>query len=236
MISETKIAIPIMQKTKEDIISTAEDYIKKGANLLELRIDGITEVNPKIIREIIDDIAFPIIATNRSITEGGNFLGNEKERINILKSCCDIEYVKYMDIELQTDPCLRNYILSKCKDANVKTIISFHDFEKTPPIDKLLEIVKEEKSLGDIAKIAVMPKNLEDTISVLAIMSRCVDTIAISMGELGSYTRVIASKFNAPITFATGGDVTAPGQIDIETMRLMLNMDLLDHDDLLEDI
>jgi len=236
LISETKIAIPIMQKTKEDIISTAEDYIKKGANLLELRIDGITEVNPKIIREIIDDIAFPIIATNRSITEGGNFLGNEKERINILKSCCDIEYVKYMDIELQTDPCLRNYILSKCKDANVKTIISFHDFEKTPPIDKLLEIVKEEKSLGDIAKIAVMPKNLEDTISVLAIMSRCVDTIAISMGELGSYTRVIASKFNAPITFATGGDVTAPGQIDIETMRLMLNMDLLDHDDLLEDI
>lgn len=236
MISETKIAIPIMQKTTEDIISTANDYIKKGADLLELRIDGIVDVNSNTIRETIEEIAFPIIATNRSKNEGGYFLGSERERINILKSCCDLDYVKYIDIEFQTDSCFRNYILGKCEDAGVKTIISFHDFEKTPPVDDLLEIVKEEISLGDIAKIAVMPKDLEDTISVLAIMSRCDNTIAISMGELGSYTRVMASKFNAPITFATGGDVTAPGQIDIETMKLMLNMDLMDHDNLLDDI
>ena len=236
MISQTKIAIPVMQKTTEDIITTAKDYIKKGADILELRIDGIDDVNSDIIPEIIEEIAFPIIATNRSKEDGGYFLGSEKERINILKSCCNLEYVEYIDIELQTDPCLRNYILGKCENLGVKTIISFHDFEKTPPIHDLFSIVKEEKSFGDIAKIAVMPKNLEDTISILAIMSRCDNTIAISMGELGSYTRVIASKFNAPITFATGGDVTAPGQIDIETMKLMLNMDLVNHDDLLDDI
>lgn len=225
-----------MQSNTEDIIATANDYIKKGADFLELRIDGIVNADSNTVQETIEEIAFPIIATNRSKGEGGNFLGSERERIRILKSCCDLEYVKYIDIELKTDSCLRNYILGKCHDAGVKTIISFHDFQKTPPIDDLLEIVKEEKSLGDIAKVAVMPKDLEDTISVLALMSRCKDTIAISMGELGSYTRVMASKFNAPITFATSGDVTAPGQIDIETMRLMLNMDLVDHDDLLEDI
>jgi len=236
LISETKIAIPIMQKTTEDIINTANDYIKKGADLLELRIDGIVDVNSNNIKETIEEIAFPIIATNRSKNEGGYFLGSERERIEILKSCCGLEFVEFIDIELHTDPCLRNYILGKCEDTGVKTIISFHDFEKTPPVDDLLEIVSEERSLGDIAKIAVMPKDLEDTISVLAIMSRCDNTIAISMGELGSYTRVMASKFSAPITFATGGDVTAPGQIDIETMKLMLNMDLMDHDDLLDDI
>ena len=236
MISQTKIAIPIMQKNTEDIISTANDYIKKGADLLELRIDGIADVDSNTIRETIEEIAFPIIATNRSKSEGGHFLGSEKERINILKSCCNLDYVEYIDIELQTDPCLRNYILDKCHEGDVKTIISYHNFEKTPSVDDLLETVKEEKSIGDIAKIAVMPNDLEDTISVLAIMSRCDDTIAISMGELGSYTRVMASKFNAPFTFATGGDVTAPGQIDIESMKLMLNMDLVDHDDLLDDI
>ena len=236
MISQTKIAIPVLKKNTEDIITTAKDYIKKGADILELRIDGIVDANSNTIREIIEEIAFPIIATNRSKDEGGYFIGSERERINILKSCCNLEYVEYIDIELQTDPCLRNYILGKCKENGVKTIVSFHDFEKTPPVDDLLSIVKEEKSYGDIAKIAVMPNNLEDTISILAIMSRCDNTIAISMGELGSYTRVIASKFNAPITFATGGDVTAPGQIDIETMKLMLNMDLVNHDDLLEDM
>lgn len=64
------------------------------------------------------------------------------------------------------------------------------------------------------------PKELEDTISVLTIMSRCDNTIGISMGELDSYSRIMASKFSFPITFATDGDVTAPGQIDIETKHL----------------
>lgn len=234
MISQTKIAVPILRKNKEDILKTAEDYIKKGADLIELRIDAIKDNNPKILREIIEEIDFPIIATNRSPDEGGHFLGSERERINILKSCCDL--VEYVDVELQTDSCLRKYILGKSKDVGTKTIVSFHDFEKTPSVDDLLEIVKEEKSFGDIAKIAVMPTNLEDTITVLAIMSRCDNTIAISMGELGSYTRVMASKFSSPITFATGGDVTAPGQIDIETMKLVMNMDLVDYDEILDDI
>ncbi|MBF4468106.1 MAG: type I 3-dehydroquinate dehydratase [Methanobrevibacter arboriphilus] len=236
MISQTKIAIPILQEKEEDIINTAQDFVKKGADLLELRIDGIANVNSDIVKNIIESINFPVIATNRSKKEGGFFLGSEKERINILKSCCDLKNVEYIDIELQTDPCLRNFLIDKCREANVKTIISFHDFEKTPSVDYLLKIVNEEKELGDVAKIAVMPRNLEDTINVLAIMSHCDNTIAISMGEIGSYTRVMASKFNAPFTFATGGDVTAPGQIDIETMKLLINMDLMDHDDLLDDI
>ncbi len=236
MISQTKIAIPILQEKEEDIINTAQDFVKKGADLLELRIDGITNLNSDMVKNIIESINFPVIATNRSKKEGGFFLGSEKERINILKNCCDLENVEYIDIELQTDPCLRNFLIDKCREANVKTIISFHDFEKTPSVDYLLKIVNEEKELGDVAKIAVMPRNLEDTINVLAIMSHCDNTIAISMGEIGSYTRVMASKFNAPFTFATGGDVTAPGQIDIETMKLLINMDLMDHDDLLDDI
>ncbi|RBQ22760.1 3-dehydroquinate dehydratase [Candidatus Methanobinarius endosymbioticus] len=236
LISQTKIAIPIMQKNEEDILKTAEDYIKKEADILELRIDAITDATSEMIENIVDTIFFPIIATNRTKSEGGDFLGSERERINLLKTCCNLKHVEYIDIELQTDPCLRDYILGKCSDAEVKTIISYHDFEKTPSVDNLLEIVNQEKELGNIAKVVVMPKDLEDTISVLAIMSRCDNTIGISMGELGSYTRLMASKFNSPITFATGGDVTAPGQIDIETMKLMLNMDLMDEGDLLDDI
>jgi len=71
-----------------------------------------------------------------------------------------------------------------------------------------------------------MPHDLDDTLTVLAVQSHFKDIIAISMGELGSYTRIMASKFNSPITFAVGTDVTAPGQIDIETMKALLNMDL----------
>lgn len=229
MYSETKIAVPIFQKDKDSVLKAAKNYIKRGADILELRIDGLTDPNPKVVKHIIEEINFPTIITNRIKSEGGFFEGSEEERVNILQKCSDI--ADYVDIELQTD---LKYINS-IKNSGVKTIISFHDFKKTPPVDELLAIVKKEKKLGDIAKIAVMPKNLEDTIIVLAILSRCKHTIAISMGELGSYIRTMASKFSSPITFATGGDITAPGQIDIETMKLMLKMNLIDHDDLLDD-
>ncbi|MCL2114824.1 MAG: type I 3-dehydroquinate dehydratase [Methanobrevibacter sp.] len=230
MYYETKIAIPIFKKNKDLVIKTAKNCIERGADILELRIDGLTDPSTKVVKDIIEEINFPTIITNRVKSEGGFFQGSEEERVAILQECSEI--ADYVDIELQTD---LKYIKS-IKDSGVKTIVSFHDFEKTPPVDDLLAIVKKEKKLGDIAKIAVMPRNLEDTIIVLAILSRCKDTIAISMGELGSYTRVVASKFSSPITFASGEDATAPGQIDIETMKLMLNMDFLDHDDLIKDV
>ena len=241
MYSETKIAIPIFQRNKEDILKVAEECIIKGADILELRIDGMDNPNPKIVKEIIDgmdnpnpkivkeiieEINFPIIATNRCSKEGGSFRGSEEDRIAILRECCDV--ADYVDVELQTD---RNLIES-ITDTGVTSIISYHNFKQTPDLDILMDIVIQEKEIGDIAKIAVMPNTLEDTLTILPILSHFDNVVAISMGELGSYTRVIASKFNVPFTFAVVNDNTAPGQIDIDTMKSLMNSDLINTDDL----
>lgn len=220
MYSQTKIAIPIFQETTDKVISVAEDCIEKGADVLEFRVDGLKNPNLKEITNAIEEINFPMIVTNRIESEGGSFKGSEDERISILKGCADL--VEYVDVELQTD----DKYIEELKGYDSKLIVSYHDFEKTPELDEIYYIVEKEKSLGDIAKVAFMPNNLEDTLKILAILSHYKDTIAISMGDLGNYTRVIASKFDSPITFAAGTDVTAPGQIDIETMKVLLNMDL----------
>ena len=196
MYSQTKIAIPIFQKNCRDVIEVAEDCIDKGADVLEFRIDALENPDIAEIRSTIEEINFPIIATNRINTEGGSFKGSEEERINILYQCCDL--ADYVDIELQ---CNDEYI-NKIHDTGVKTIVSYHDFEKTPDLNEITYIVEKEHELGDIAKVAFMPQDLEDTLTILAVLSHCKDTIAISMGDLGSYTRVMASKFDSPITFA----------------------------------
>ena len=208
MYSQTKIAIPIFQKDCENVIKVAKDCINKGADVLEFRIDALE--NPEIseIKKTIEEINFPMIATNRISTEGGSFKGTEEERFEILYECCDL--VDYVDIELQSN----DEYIKKIHDTGVTTIVSYHDFEKTPKLSEITYIVEKEQKLGDIAKVAFMPQGLEDTLTILAVLSHCEDTIAISMGDLGSYTRVMASKFNSPITFAAGTDVTAPGQID----------------------
>lgn len=220
MYSQTKIAIPIFQEKYEDVIEVANDCIDKGADILEFRIDALENPDIGKIRDTIENIGFPMIATNRISTEGGSFKGSEEERLNILYECCDL--VEYVDIELQCD----DEYIHKIHDTGVKTIVSYHDFEKTPDLNEIMYIVDKEHELGDIAKVAFMPQDLEDTLTILAVLSHCENTIAISMGDLGSYTRVMASKFDSPITFAAGRDATAPGQIDIETMKALLNMDL----------
>lgn len=220
MYPQTKIAIPIFQAKKEDVIKVAEDCIEKGADVLEFRIDALDNPNFKDIQEIIEEINFPMIATNRISSEGGSFKGTEEERIDILLKCAPL--VDYVDIELQSD----DKYIKQIHDTGVTTIVSYHDFHKTPEINKIMYIVEKEQKLGDIAKVAFMPNDLDDTLKILAILSHCENTIAISMSDLGSYTRVMASKFDSPITFAAGTDVTAPGQIDIETMKSLLNMDL----------
>lgn len=220
MYSQTKIAIPIFQKDCENVIKVAKDCINKGADVLEFRIDALE--NPEIseIKKTIEEINFPMIATNRISTECGSFKGTEEERFEILYECCDL--VDYVDIELQSN----DEYIKKIHDTGVTTIVSYHDFEKTPKLSEITYIVEKEQKLGDIAKVAFMPQDLDDTLTILAVLSHCEDTIAISMGDLGSYTRVMASKFNSPLTFAAGTDVTAPGQIDIETMKSLLTMDL----------
>ena len=220
MYPQTKIAIPIFQAKKEDVIQVAEDCIEKGADVLEFRIDALDNPNFKDIQEIIEEINFPRIATNRISSEGGSFKGTEEERIDILLKCAPL--VDYVDIELQSD----DKYIKQIHDTGVTTIVSYHDFHKTPEINEIMYIVEKEQKLGDIAKVAFMPNDLDDTLKILAILSHCENTIAISMSDLGSYTRVMASKFDSPITFAAGTDVTAPGQIDIETMKSLLNMDL----------
>lgn len=220
MYPQTKIAIPIFQAKKEDVIKVAEDCIEKGADVLEFRIDALDNPNFKDIQEIIEEINFPMIATNRISSEGGSFKGTEEERIDILLKCAPL--VDYVDIELQSD----DKYIKQIHDTGVTTIVSYHDFHKTPEINEIMYIVEKEQKLGDIAKVAFMPNDLDDTLKILAILSHCENTISISMSDLGSYTRVMASKFDSPITFAAGTDVTAPGQIDIETMKSLLNMDL----------
>lgn len=220
MYPQTKIAIPIFQAKKEDVIKVAEDCIEKGADVLEFRIDALDNPNFKDIQEIIEEINFPMIATNRISSEGGSFKGTEEERIDILLKCAPL--VDYVDIELQSD----DKYIKQIHDTGVTIIVSYHDFHKTPEINEIMYIVEKEQKLGDIAKVAFMPNDLDDTLKILAILSHCENTIAISMSDLGSYTRVMASKFDSPITFAAGTDVTAPGQIDIETMKSLLNMDL----------
>lgn len=211
MFQKPMICVPIMEKNPQFALKSAEKAIDLGADIVELRIDTIEGPDPDEIQQLIKDIDYPTIATNRMKSEGGFFRGSEEERISILIKAA--KYADIVDIELQTEDELQEEVIKSSKS----TIISYHDFKKTPPFEELLEVVKAEKEIGNIAKFAVMPVEHKDTLTVLNVLSEVPNTIGIAMGELGKYTRVVAPIFGSPITFASIGKKSAPGQIDINT-------------------
>ncbi|MBP2046606.1 type I 3-dehydroquinate dehydratase [Methanobacterium aggregans] len=217
MTQKPMVCVPIFQKNEKSIFKAVENAVNSGADVLELRIDAMEDPFSVDVKGIIKDIKHPVIATNRMKAEGGFFKGTEEERVKILVECA--KYAEFVDIELQT----AEEDLSKIIKASKSTIISYHDFKRTPSCSELLKVVRRELEIGDIAKFAVMPTSINDTLIVLEVLSQVKNTIGISMGNIGRYTRVVAPLFGSPITFASLDKESAPGQLDIKNTKNILN-------------
>ena len=211
------ICVPIFEKNYESVLEAVKNSINAGADLIEFRIDAMDHPDPDEVSNIIKDVNYPMIATNRMIEEGGLFKGSEAERTDILLAAA--KHADIIDIELQTD----EEYMDKIIKASKSTIISYHNFERTPSEDVLLKVVNQERELGDIAKFAVMPETISDTLIVLKVLSQVKETIGISMGDMGRYTRIVAPLFGSPITFASIDTISAPGQLDINTTKNFLD-------------
>jgi len=141
-----------------------------------------------------------------------------------------LAYSSYVSVELRAEEGLRDRIVKQAKDKGVKVIVAFHDFEKTPSVDDIVKTLGECEAAGaDVAKVAYMPKTRVDVVNVLAAQVSCglsTPVIALSMGELGSISRVAGPALGGYLTFAapSGENKTAPGQFSVDEMRQLAKM------------
>lgn len=182
-----KICVPITANNMVDALKDIQEA-SAVADLVELRIDYMDK---PVLPELLSASKIPAIVTNRVKEEGGHFQGSETERIGYLETAIDLG-AAYVDIEL------RHYVALDKK--NTKLIVSYHDFEKTPP--DLQEIYDEILATNaDIVKIATKENSEDDVSRMLRLLSNSkIDTIGICMGELGKKTRLHAGNY---LTFAS---------------------------------
>ena len=153
---------------------------------------------------------------------------NEKEIIKYIKyiNKLPIDIIEwradfYLEILTLKERDIKN-IIKLAKENNIKTIISNHDFNKTPSKKHIVYIINKMIKLKcDISKVAYMPKNKKDVINLLEAVSEIKDfpIIAISMGKLGIITRI----FGSVITFASAKSSSAPGQIEAMKLKYILD-------------
>ncbi|MEM2281946.1 MAG: type I 3-dehydroquinate dehydratase [Candidatus Hadarchaeales archaeon] len=192
-----------------------------GADCVELRVDWLKEWEGW---ERLLSLDFPKILTNRPVREGGKFRGGEEERVGILLRGIELG-VDCVDIEFSSAPELLQRVLEEARRRGTSTILSFHDFDGTPPLEVLKQRVEELSALNpDFVKLVTMARSKEECFRMFDLIRsvRGRPIIAFAMGEEGHASRIVAALLGSPIVYTSVGEQTAPGQLGLKEMRVIL--------------
>lgn len=230
-----KVCVPITGKDKAGILQETELALQSGADLIEWRADYYVDVEDvqktvglgKELRKKMGNK--PILFTYR--TEGTNHSIELEKYIRLNQSIVDAGDVDLLDIELfMGDEVCQDF----CGYAHGKgkaVIISSHDFEKTPNEQEIVERLCKMRTLGaDVPKVAVMPKNAGDVLTLLSATNQYANAhadgplITMSMKWLGGISRISGEIFGSALTFGSTMRVSAPGQLAIEDLKYILNV------------
>jgi len=205
--------------TSKDIRGLKE--VDPLVDLFEVRIDLIGDGWVEVARSI----AKPWIACNRLADEGGRWTGSEARRIEQLLRAIELG-ASIADIELRAKN-LEN-IVSVIK-KRVQCLISSHDLEKTPSLDAMKEIIRQQLKAGaDIAKVVTTARSLEDNLTILQLISEFpkVRLVAFAMGHLGVVSRVLCPLVGGDFTYASieKGQESAQGQLTVSHLSRIYEM------------
>lgn len=232
-----KICVPIVARTSEEILEILEQVLAKEPDCIELRIDWFEEVKEwnkvlellKEIRERIGDTV--LLFTFRTKKEGGEKDISSEDYKILCKNACQSGYIDMVDVEAFKEDGLLSAICEIAHQNGVYVVASNHDFIKTPAEAVLTERLLFMEQVGaDIPKIAVMPQNSRDVLTLLSATLRYQEdggkkpVITMSMGGNGAISRLSGEIFGSSVTFASVGKTSAPGQMTIEEVRQTLNI------------
>lgn len=231
------ICTPLVGRTRDQILAEVQLVLAKKPDILEWRVDffeGIgntAEVIALATRIKAAAGVIPLLFTRRSIQEGGEKIPlSEDQVVALYQSVCESRQVDVIDFEMCKDPAHMAQVRAASKANDIKLILSFHDFSCTPGLETLNQRFLQAEQLGaDIAKVAVMPRDLDDVLTLLTATLKSsqklkIPLISMSMGPYGSLTRVFGWTFGSALTFAVGASSSAPGQVPIEDLNTVLGI------------
>jgi 3-dehydroquinate dehydratase type I len=211
----TKIAIPIRPKSFKLGEKLMQKAIEAGSDMIEIWCDRIhlPELS-KLIDQKPKEIG--LILNLKDNLEQGEYTGDLEDRMTILEGFPQADYIDLPYRESET-------IMPK--DTS-KVILSFHDFQKTPTLSELQDILHKMAEFNPaIIKIATTAHTEKDVIHLFQLQVNNPDLmgrmIIIGMGQKGQATRTTARMFKQPITFASldAGNETAPGQLSAKDLK-----------------
>ncbi|YCO58370.1 type I 3-dehydroquinate dehydratase [Acinetobacter calcoaceticus] len=230
-----KTIVPITAKTKEQALSQAQVIANTAdADLAEFRIDLLSFASDTKqvialgheLKKILGNK--PMIATIRTKNEGGQLEISDAEYGKTYQTYLKNPFMDWLDVEMFRDQKVVSEIVQKAHQKKVLVVMSNHDFQKTPSQDEIEKrLLKQDQMGADVLKIAVMPKSKQDVFTLMnATLKVSQQTtkplLTMSMGQLGTISRVATANMGGSYSFGMIGEASAPGQIDVTKLKQIL--------------
>ena len=182
-------------------VSKPDTKIVAGdCDIVELRLDLIP----------LRPVGLPSIATIRLGGEGGKWTKPDADRLPLFEQA--LQKCTAADIELRSE------VLEKVSELAVRhqkaLIVSYHDFEKTPALDELRQVMTRAANYGTVVKIATMTRSEDDLQTLRALFKEnCSAALCVlGMGPLAAKSRKEFPKLGSCFVYGYLDEPVAPGQ------------------------
>lgn len=231
------VCAPLVGRDQAQLEAEARAVAAKGPDLLEWRVDFFEALadTAAVLRTAAAIRAaapqLPVLFTRRSQREGGQPIAlSEAQVVALYRAVCGERAVQLVDFEMGNAAADVQAVRECSRDAGISLVLSYHNFNETPPVQELVARLHQAQRLGaDVAKIAVMPHTPQDVLRLLEATAQgsaelSIPVVSMSMGGWGSVSRLCGGVFGSAMTFAVGQSSSAPGQMPIEDVRAGLQM------------
>lgn len=229
------VCVPVMEEDAGEIRRQVLELCESRADVIEWRVDAFGSYRDcNAVRAVLDSVK-PMLKdklflyTFRSKLQGG--LGEAEE--GLLRDLQDLAgesgCVDLIDVEFFAERSPMAAI-RRLHNAGVHVLTSHHDFEETPEPGVMKMLLERMRDGGaDIVKLAVMPKNHQDVLDLLAVTASFAEEnpdtpiVTMSMGKLGSISRLCGESFGSCMSFGAYKKASAPGQYGMEELADILD-------------
>lgn len=231
------ICLPLVAQDRQTLLKQTEDLVGLQPDLLEWRVDEYRNLQDlrdciPLLQELRMSIGeLPLIFTCRIDREGGFQNISQNRRLELITHAIQSGLVEIVDIELCNEKPFIESVKVSAEEHGVKLIFSHHNFDNTPSEEFICNTLKSAQMAGaHIAKIAVMPHNYGDVLTLLSGTRKArnggvvIPMVTISMGIEGVLSRLAGGLFGSDITFAAGNKSSAPGQTPINELRAAMSL------------
>ena len=226
MNSHFRICVSIGRETIDDALAIA-DSVASQADVLEIRLDYLAV---PAVSAFVNTLATPLLFTNRPVWEGGEFSGDEEERLGPLLEAV-AQNSGYVDLELLSPDDSHQKMRTALQQSRTKLILSWHNFQDTPTREELVGRMAMMQDKGaDIGKIITTAHSHQDVLKVLQLQEVAAQLgfplIAFCMGRPGVVSRVATCDLGGYMTYCavSDKDATAPGQLSVMALREIFSL------------